>query len=140
MAVNDPPNGREPYSGAFKLFRKMQALKHAEQFIDILHIEAGAIISHEHLDFIFRIDATNLDFGLGSHAREFDRVGEKIADHELQHGRVAVTNREGMDLPHDVSPCRVLPDLRDDLLDELVQAYERIFFSVRPILENASRS
>jgi hypothetical protein len=83
MAVDDPPNGRESYSSAFKLFREMQALKHPEQFIDILHVEAGAVIPHEHLDFIFPIGTANLDFGRGSHAREFDRVGEKVADHQL---------------------------------------------------------
>ena len=74
MAVDDPPNGRESNSSAFILFREMQALKNAEQFIYILHVEAGAIIPHEHLDFICPIDAANLDFGLGSHAREFDRI------------------------------------------------------------------
>src|SRR5689334_22833197 len=115
MAVNDPPNGRESYSGAFKLFRKMEALKHAEQFIYILHVEAGAIIPHEHLDFIFPIRTANLDFGLGAHAREFDRVGEKVSDHQLQHGTIAITDREGINLPANVSPPRVLPDLRDNL-------------------------
>ena len=82
MAVDDPPNSRESYSSAFKLFREMQTLKHAEQFIHVLHVEAGAIIPHEHLDFIFPIGTANLDFGLGAHARELDRVGEKVADHQ----------------------------------------------------------
>jgi hypothetical protein len=127
MAMDDPPNGRESYSSAFKLFREMQALKHAEHFVYILHVEAGAIISHEHLDFIFPIDAANLDLGRGSHAREFDRVGEKVADHQLQHGTVAVTYWKGMDLPDDVSPPCVLPDFRDDLLEELVQAHQGLF-------------
>jgi len=127
MAVDDPPNGRKSNSSAFKLFREMQALKHPEQFIYILHVEAGAIIPHEHLDFIFPIYRANLDFGLGAHAREFDRVGEKVADHQPQHRTVAITDRKGMDLPDNVSPPRVQPDLRDALLDELVQARQRLF-------------
>jgi hypothetical protein len=52
MAVDDPPNGRESDPGAFELFREMQTLKYAEQLIDILHVEAGAIIPHEHLDVL----------------------------------------------------------------------------------------
>ena len=80
MAVDDPPNGRESDPGAFELFRKMQTLKYAEQLIDILHVEAGAIIPHEHLDVIAGVDATDLDFGPISHAGEFDRIGEKVGD------------------------------------------------------------
>ena len=78
MAVDDPPNGRESYSSAFKLFREMQALKHAEQFVYILHVEAGAIIPHEHLDFICRVRTANLDFGLGPRACEFDRMERRL--------------------------------------------------------------
>jgi hypothetical protein len=121
MAVDDPPNGRESYSSAFKLFREMQTLKHAEQFIDILHVETCAIIPYENLYFIFPIHTTNLDFRLRSHACEFDRIGEKVDDHQPQHGTIAVTHRKGIDLPHNISPAGGLPDLRDDLFDELVR-------------------
>ena len=49
MAVDDALNGRESNSGAFKLFGEMQTLKHAEQLVDVLHVEAGAVISDEYL-------------------------------------------------------------------------------------------
>ena len=83
MAVDDPPNSREPNSSAFKLFREMQPLKHPEQFIYKPHVETGAIIPHEHLDFIFPIHIADLDFGLSAYACEFDGIGEEIEDHQL---------------------------------------------------------
>jgi len=74
VAMDDALNGSQFYSIAFKLFSKMQTLKHAEQFIHILHIEAGAVILHEHLYFmlIFSVHTANLDFGPSPHAREFE--------------------------------------------------------------------
>jgi len=41
--MDDALNSSQSYSGAFKLFSKMQALKYAEQLIYILHVEARAI-------------------------------------------------------------------------------------------------
>ena len=63
------PNGRKSYSGAFKLFRQMQTLKHAEQFIYVLHVEAGAIIPHEHLYFIFLRSTQPISISAGARMR-----------------------------------------------------------------------
>src|SRR5271166_2165022 len=121
--MHDPPNGRKSYPGALKLFRQMQTLKYPKQFIDILHVEAGAIIPHENLDLIVGVHASDLDFGSISHPGEFDRIGDKVGDHQPQHGTVTVTHGKRIDPPHDISLPRVLPDLRDDLFDELVKAH-----------------
>src|SRR6202011_2898028 len=51
MAVDDALNGGQSYSGTFKLFRQMQTLKDAEQLVYVLHVKAGAVVAHEHLDF-----------------------------------------------------------------------------------------
>src|ERR1700738_5017726 len=127
MAMEYPPNRRESNSRAFKLFREMQTLKHAEHFVPIQHLKASAIIPHKRLYFIFPIYTTNLDFGLRSQACELDRIGEKVDDHQPQHGTVAVTGRKGNDLPPNVAPLCVLPNLGDDLFDELVQAHQGLF-------------
>ena len=65
MPMDDALNGSQAYSGAFKLFSPMQALKDTEQLIDILHIKARAVVPHEQLYFISLAGRTaNLDFGL----------------------------------------------------------------------------
>src|SRR5258708_33079680 len=106
----------------------METLKDAEQLVDVLHVEAGAVVPHEHLEFFFiAVHATNLDFGRPSHACEFDRIGNQVDHAQPQHGTVSVTDRKGADLPSNVPTLRVLPDLSDDLLDELLQVHLRLF-------------
>ena len=127
MTVDDSLNGGQSYSGAFELFRQMQTLKDAEQLVYVLHVEAGAVVPHEHLDFFFiAVGAADLDFGRRAHAREFDRVGNKVDDDQPQHRTVALTDGKRADLPDDVPTLRVLPDFRDDLLDELLQVHLRL--------------
>src|ERR1700720_58404 len=81
----------------------MQALKDAEQLVYILHVKPGAVVPHEHLDFIFiSVHTANLDFGRPSHACEFDRIGNKVDNDQPQHGTVSVTDRKRADLPRNV--------------------------------------
>src|SRR6202051_1977937 len=128
MAVNDALDGGQSYSRAFKLFRQMQTLKDAEQLVYVLHVEAGAVVPHEHLDFLFiALHTANLDFGRPSHACEFDRVGYKVDNDQPQHGTVSVTDWKRADLPSNVSTLRVLPAFRDALLDELLQVHLGLF-------------
>ncbi len=41
---DDPPDDRQADAGAREIVRAMQALEDSEQFVDILHIEAYAIV------------------------------------------------------------------------------------------------
>ena len=86
MPVDDALNGSQSYSGAFKLFRQVQTLKHTEELVDILHIKARAVVPHEQLYLIFLSGGTaNLDFGLRSHPRELYRIGEQVYEDHFQH-------------------------------------------------------
>jgi hypothetical protein len=49
VAMDDALNGGKSNSGAFKLFGKMQTLKDAKQLVCVPHVEAGAVVSDEHL-------------------------------------------------------------------------------------------
>src|ERR1700753_269609 len=110
MAMDDALGGGQPYSGAFKLFGQMQPLKDAEQLIDVLHVKTRAVVLHEHLEFFFTvIDPANLDFSGASHARKFDRIGNKVDNDQPQHGTVSVADRKRADLPDNVPPLGVLP-------------------------------
>src|SRR6201995_2975444 len=103
MAVDDALNGSQSYSGAFKLFGKMQTLKDAEQLVCILHVEDCAVVSHEHLDFILvSVQAANLDFAPCSDACEFDCIGNKIDRGQLQHVTGSVTDRQLLKAPRHI--------------------------------------
>ena len=127
MAMDDALNGGQPYTGAFKLFRQMQALKNAEQLVAILHVKPGAVVFHEYFDVRYiTVRTADLDFGRISHACEFDRVGHKVDDDQPQHRTVSITNRNRADLPHDVPPLRVLREFRNHVPDEPVQINLRL--------------
>src|SRR6185369_12573867 len=64
----------ESDAGAFELGHVMQALKHAEQFARVGHIEAGAVVTDEiHRRAVVRVDA-KLDLSVGAFSGEFPSV------------------------------------------------------------------
>ncbi len=116
MPVDNALNGRQSYPGAFKLVSQVETLKHAEEFVDILHVKARTVVSDEQLSLIFpAVHTTNLDFGPFSYPRELNRIGKQVHKDHFQHGTVAVTNRKRPDIPGNVPPLRLPPYLRDDL-------------------------
>jgi tetratricopeptide (TPR) repeat protein len=87
MPVDDALNGRQSYSGAFELFSQVQPLKHTEEFVDILHVKARAIVPDKQLCLIFAsVRTPNLDFGPFSYPRELNRIGEQVHKDDFQHG------------------------------------------------------
>ena len=61
----NPLNRGQSNAGAFECIRMMQALKHAKQFIYILHIKAYAVVPNEHHHLIsVSIGGSDLDFAL----------------------------------------------------------------------------
>src|SRR5208283_4304925 len=141
MTVDDTLNGGKTYSGAFKLFSQMQTLKDAEQLVCVLHVKASAIVPHEHLDFFFiAIHTANLDFGLRSHACEFDRVGNKVDNDQPQHGSIALTDGSA---PIFQAMSRLFvscPISATTSLTSCSRSTSVFLVSDRPILENASKS
>src|SRR3984893_13017908 len=97
--MDDALNGSQSYSSAFKLFSKVQTLKHTKQFIYILRVEAYAIVPHEHLYFTFSVHTANLDFGPGTHTCEFDRIGNKVDSEQLDEVMNRLRIGERGDLP-----------------------------------------
>jgi hypothetical protein len=65
MPMDDALYSSQPNSGALKLISPMQALKHPEKLVGILHVKPSAIIGNEYLDLIVLAFGTaNSDFGL----------------------------------------------------------------------------
>jgi hypothetical protein len=79
----DALNRRQSDAGAFKFIRLVQALKHAKQFIYVLHIKAHSVVPYEYYQFIsVSLGASDFDLGLRAGAREFNRIGNKIHQHK----------------------------------------------------------
>ena len=68
VTVHKPPYIRESDAGAFELVRAMEPLKHAEQLVHILHVEADPIVANEHDGLAVRI-ARHADLNAGPRPR-----------------------------------------------------------------------
>ena len=62
----------------------MQALKGAEQFVDISHIEACAVVPHEKDAPPIIIPRANLDVCLGSPGCELPGIPDQVLEQDLQ--------------------------------------------------------
>ena len=124
-------------------FHPVQALEHAEQLVDVFHVESDAVVPDRHDQLIrpmirasaisisargrVRVNLTAFEIRLTSTRRSMARS-------PYQAGNVA-------DPPDDVAPFRLLRDLAQGLLHELLQADRCSCASRRGrSCENASRS
>jgi hypothetical protein len=63
-------NRRQSNAGAFKFIRVVQALKHAKQFIYVLHIKARSVVPYKYDQVIsVSLGASDLDLSLRARAR-----------------------------------------------------------------------
>src|ERR1700686_4382253 len=84
----------------FKCIRLMQALKHAKQFIYILHIKTYSVVPNEHHYLIsVSVGAPDFNFSLRARAREFDRIGKKVNQCEPQHRTISIEIGQCADFP-----------------------------------------
>jgi len=61
MALHNAANDSQPDAGPFKFGCAVQALKHVEQLVYILHFESRAIVLDEHRNAVFFIPASDDD-------------------------------------------------------------------------------
>src|SRR5882757_979001 len=128
-------------ASSFKVIGPTQTLKHAGQFILILHIKPHAVVPNEYHQVIcIFASPSDPDFGLRGRAREFDRVGNKTNEYEPQHRTIS---REIGSAPifqamlRPAASCRTSDRTSFTSCAKLTDVF---WVSVRPILENASRS
>src|ERR1035441_3417224 len=102
--MNDALNRRQSHAPAFKCIRRVQALKHAKQFIYVLHIKAHSIVPDEYYQVIFvTVGASDLDLGVRPRASEFYRVGNEIHQYKPQHRTISIEIWQHADFPDDVA-------------------------------------
>ena len=64
LTLDDALNRRKADPRAFELLGQMQALKHTEQLVLVLHVEAHAVVLDEYLHvFALPVNAADLDLG-----------------------------------------------------------------------------
>ena len=79
VAVHNTLNGSQPDSCPFKRLRRVKPLEYAKKLIYVLHIESDSIVSNEHYHLmLFLVPASDFDFGLLSHACEFNSIRNQI--------------------------------------------------------------
>jgi hypothetical protein len=119
---------RQSDAGAFKFFRLVQALKHAKQFICVLHIRAHPVIPNEYYQVIsVCLGASDLDFGLRARARKFNRIGNQINQYKHKHRSAAIEFGQRADLPGNLAALCLLPNLGEGFLYDLIYVYQPIF-------------
>src|SRR5208283_5306250 len=75
----------------------MKSLEHDEQFVFLLHVEAGAVISDEVNVLLCLFDASDLDHSPGSVTGELESVRKEVGKHLAQHAFVADARSKGRD-------------------------------------------
>jgi hypothetical protein len=117
-------NGCQTNAGAFKRFRRVEALEYPEQFVDVFHVEADPVVPNENHDLILLLVHTPyFDFGFRPGPREFGRIGHQVDKRELQHGPIPVPSRQSADFPRDVAALRLSPDFAQSFPGNLIQAH-----------------
>src|SRR3954453_13693070 len=120
MSTNDTPDVGKTYTGALELLRAVQPLKHAKEFIDVLHVESHTIVANEEYGFVLAGRAPDFDHGLLAGAGVLDGVGEQVLQNEPQHGRITADLEQLSYLPGDIPSLHLEPHIVQRLLHELV--------------------
>jgi hypothetical protein len=119
VTQNDAVDIGESDACAFKVLVVVQALKHAEQFADVAHVKARAIIAHgEYMAVGGIVAVENLNDGGIAMAGVFERVADQIASHLSQHGRVSIHGGQVADAPLDVASLDVGLKFLDAFVDD----------------------
>ncbi len=120
MAMDDPPHIGQADAGPLELLGAVQALKHAEQLVDVPHVEADAVVADEEHRFTRLAPAANRDFRFGARAGVLDRVGDQVAKDEPEHDRIALYLGQLPDVPGDGAAADLRRDIAPGLLHQFL--------------------
>lgn len=79
MALDDPAHAGQTDAGALEFFHSVQALKHTEQLVGVLHVEAHTVVTDVDDNFFGTLFGADLDDREFAFAAVFDRVGDQVA-------------------------------------------------------------
>ena len=120
MAINNPLDGRQPYTRARKIIGRVQPLENPEEFACISHIESSAIVAHKKRGLCL-VRRADFDASLGPFAGEFPGIAEQIVQRNSQQMFVALGSEVRSDNKLD-GACRInAAEFRGDRLGERAQ-------------------
>jgi hypothetical protein len=90
MTLDDPPDVGKPDPGALEFLATVEALKDAEQLVDIPHVKPDTIVADVEHYLMLAVGAADLDLGFGAGTRVLDSVGQEIPEDEPQHRGIAL--------------------------------------------------
>src|ERR1700694_140543 len=95
---HNPLHDREAHAGSGKLLGPMQPLEHAEQLVDITHVETRAVVTHPVHVLRQTYAPADLDAGIGALAAVLERVAHEVDPDLPQQRAVCLCRRKGMHL------------------------------------------
>ena len=91
MPVNDPLHDGKAHAGAFELFWTVHPLEGAEELARVFHIESRAVVANGENELVSLFLAADIDHGVFTFPREFDRIADEISQHLMEQRTVAET-------------------------------------------------
>ena len=104
MPLDDAPHVGQADGRPFELVFGMQPLKHAEQFVGVLHVEARPVVANKNPGLRLCLLAADMDPRPGFGPRVLDGVAEEIDHHLVQQERIAADRRQRVHEPLDLAP------------------------------------
>src|SRR6267143_733459 len=114
MALDNSLYCGQTDTSAFECLLRMEALENTKQLILILHVKTNSVVFNKY-DHLARRVVQRIDFYLGllAASSEFHCVGNEITEHEPEHGRISVTNRQIPDVPDNLPALRIRRNFAD---------------------------
>src|SRR5690242_20838900 len=81
VPLDDALRQGQPDAGALELVGAMQPLKHAEQLVDVAHVEPHPVVPHEVDDRLSLAPRPDLDLRIGTAASELEGVADQVREH-----------------------------------------------------------
>src|SRR6266576_4643343 len=118
MFTDNAVDGSETDPGAFEILGAMQPLENAEQLIRVLHIEANAVIAHEHGGIAIHFKVADLNHRTRPRPRVFDGIGKKVGENLFHQAGVAKDGWEGMNPPVNRASFGFAFEINQDIIDQ----------------------
>src|SRR5207302_4166903 len=103
VLADDAIDRGEADTGAFELLGAMQALKYAEQFVGIFHVEPDTIVANEDGRIAIVLNAADLDKGDRAWTSIFDGVGEQVGENDFHEAGITGKSWQRQDAPIDLA-------------------------------------
>jgi hypothetical protein len=108
-------------ASALKFLFKMEALKNAEEFANVLHIETYTIIADEDNVLVAIYMRADFDFGRFPRTRVFDGVGNQVGENNPKHRPISQNLGQRTDVPFNRATAKVVLQALSHIDEEVLE-------------------